>query len=140
PRRLNRVRFRTAGGSALTATRRWVLTELRTPGARHSAVTLAGQVGQVGLSFLASVLLARTLGPEGYGLVAVVSTVFVLADTLGDFGLTAAAVRAIAHAEAPAHTRRLVQGYVALAILTNLIAAAIGILLAGPIATIILNR
>src|SRR5690242_4060364 len=75
--------------------RAWLGAELRSTGARHSAVTLAGSLGRLGLGFVASVLIARTLGPAGYGLIALLSLVVAVLDTVADFGLTYAAVHAV---------------------------------------------
>src|SRR5207302_2491794 len=73
---------------AAPALAEWLRRELRSVGARHSAITLTGSLGRLGLGFVASVIIARTLGPAGYGLIALLSLVIAILDTVFDFGLT----------------------------------------------------
>src|SRR5690606_15466617 len=61
-----------------------LVTELRGPELRHSTITLTGSLGRFALGFVTSVMLARLLGPSGYGLIALVSLVLSIVDTLGD--------------------------------------------------------
>lgn len=124
------------------ALRERLVREARAPSTRHSAITLAGNLGRFVLGFGASVIIARALGPAGYGLIALVSLVLAVADTLGDFGLTYAAVRAVARTlgPEPARARWLSQGFFSLALITNALSALAGFLLAGPIARLVLGR
>lgn len=62
--------------------------------ARGLGVTLAGQVGRFLLQIASTVVLARLLLPEDFGLVAMVVAVTGVADIIRDFGLSAAAVQA----------------------------------------------
>lgn len=119
-----------------------LVTELRGPELRHSTITLTGSLGRFALGFVTSVMLARLLGPSGYGLIALVSLVLSIVDTLGDFGLTMSAVRAISRAlgPEPEHARRLAGAFFSLGLIANSLAALGGILLAGPIARVILER
>lgn len=126
----------------LSSLRERLVREVRAPATRHSAVTLAGNLSRFVLGFATSVLIARSLGPAGYGLIALVSLVLAVADTLGDFGLTYAAVRALARAAGPEpeRARWLARGFFSLAVITNTLAAAVGVVLAGPIARLVLGR
>src|SRR5690606_16787134 len=119
-----------------------LVTELRGPELRHSTITLTGSLGRFALGFVTSVMLARLLGPSGYGLIALVSLVLSIVDTLGDFGLTMSAVRAISRAlgPEPERARRLAGAFFSLGLIANSLAALGGILLAGPIARVILER
>ncbi|HBY96577.1 MAG TPA: hypothetical protein DEP84_21980 [Chloroflexi bacterium] len=119
-----------------------LVREVQAPATRHSAITLAGNLSRFLLGFVTSVLIARFLGPAGYGLIALVSLVLAVADTVGDFGLTYTAVRALARVlgPEPERARRLARGFFSLAVITNVIAAVVGILLAGPIARVVLGR
>ncbi len=120
----------------------WLIAELRSQETRHLALTFAGYAGRFALSFIASVIIARWLGPIGYGLIALVSVVLNLADTLGDFGLTYSAVRAISRqlGTEPDRARQLAHGYFSLALIANSIAALAGFVLAEPIARDLLGR
>lgn len=62
--------------------------------ARGGAVTMAGQVGRIGVQVLSVVLLARLLDPHDYGLLAMVVAVIGVGEILRDFGLSSAAVQA----------------------------------------------
>ncbi|HYY89099.1 MAG TPA: oligosaccharide flippase family protein [Chloroflexota bacterium] len=132
--------MRLAGLAA--ALRDWLATELRSAGARHSAITLAGSLGRLGLGFLASVLIARTLGPAGYGLIALLSLVASVLDTVADFGLTYTAVHAVARklASGIAAARPIAAGYWSLTLLLNATGAVAGFALAEPIARLALGR
>jgi O-antigen/teichoic acid export membrane protein len=120
----------------------WLGSHLRTPENHRLAVTLGGYVGRFGLTFITSIIIARWLGPDGYGLIALVAAAFAIADTVGDFGLTYAAIRAVARATSDAtdRARELASGYLSLAFLTNTAAAVVGLLFAGPIAHVALGR
>jgi O-antigen/teichoic acid export membrane protein len=121
---------------------RWARDELRSEGARHSALTLGGSLGRLGLGFVASVLIARTLGPAGYGLIALLSLVVSVLDTLADFGLTYTAVHAVARSlgSGLAAARPIAAGYWSLTLLLNGAGAGLGLLLAEPIARLALGR
>jgi O-antigen/teichoic acid export membrane protein len=120
----------------------WIRGELASVGARQSAVTLAGSIGRLALGFVASVLIARTLGPAGYGLIALLSLVLSVLDTVADFGLTYTAVHAVARAFASglAAARPVAAGYWSLTVLLNAAGAALGFLAAEPIARLALGR
>lgn len=127
---------------AAPALAEWLRRELRSVGARHSAITLTGSLGRLGLGFVASVIIARTLGPAGYGLIALLSLVIAILDTVFDFGLTYTAVHAVARslANGLASTRSLAVGYWSLTLLLNTAGAAAGFVLAEPIARLVLGR
>jgi PST family polysaccharide transporter len=63
-------------------------------GARGAAFTLGGQWVQYGIQFVSLMVLSRALDPAAFGLVAVVTSVVVLASTLSDFGLSQSCLRA----------------------------------------------
>ena len=120
----------------------WLTREARSVGARESGLTLLGSLGRLGLGFVASVLLARTLGPSGYGLIALLSLVLSVVDTLADFGLTYTAVHKVARAVADGLPRAmpLATGYWSLTLLLNAAGTVGGLLLAEPIARLALGR
>jgi len=118
------------------------VAEVGSAGTRNVAITLAGNLGRLTLGFVSSVIIARTLGPAGYGVIALVSVVLAIADTVGDFGLTYTAVRSVARnsKREPAHAGQVAHGYLTLALLANTGAALLGVALAGPIARVMLDR
>lgn len=62
--------------------------------ARGALITLVGQGGRIALQLLGVIVLARLLGPQDFGLIAM-STVFIgVAELLRDFGLSNAAIQA----------------------------------------------
>jgi len=61
--------------------------------ARGSAVTLVGQVGRLVIQFASIALLARLLGSEDYGYLAMVLAIVGVAELLRDFGLSSAAIQ-----------------------------------------------
>jgi O-antigen/teichoic acid export membrane protein len=91
---------------------------------------------------VASVLIARQLGPAGYGLISLVSLVVAVLDTLADFGLTNTAVHAVARAlsQGPHAARTVAAGYWSLTLVLNAAGAAAGFVVAGPIAQLALGR
>lgn len=63
-------------------------------GARAAAVTLAGQWTKYALQLASLVVLARLLTPTDFGLIAMTTAVIGIANVLGDFGLSLAAIQA----------------------------------------------
>lgn len=61
--------------------------------ARGSAVTLVSQGIRVGVLLVSTVVLARLLSPEDFGLYAMVAALIGISETLRDLGLSSAAVR-----------------------------------------------
>jgi O-antigen/teichoic acid export membrane protein len=105
-------------------------------------ITLGGSLGRLAIGFVASVLIARQLGPAGYGVIALVSLVVAVLDTVADFGLTNTAVHAVARAlsTGPHAARSVAAGYWSLTLLLNAAGAVVGFALAGPIANLALGR
>jgi O-antigen/teichoic acid export membrane protein len=105
-------------------------------------VTLGGSLGRLAIGFFASVLIARQLGPAGYGLISLVSLVVAVVDTVADFGLTNTAVHAVARAlgQGFQSARPVAAGYWSLTLLLNSAGALVGFALAGPIASLALGR
>ncbi len=62
--------------------------------ARGAAATGGGLVVRISLQLVSVVILARLLGPAQYGLVAMVTAVVGVGDTVRDFGLSSAAIQA----------------------------------------------
>lgn len=60
---------------------------------RGASVSLIVRIAGLGLGFVQAVLIARTLGPEGYGLVAIAVSIVSLCATFALFGLAAYSVR-----------------------------------------------
>lgn len=61
---------------------------------RGAAVTLVAQATRICLQITSVVVLARLLGPEDYGLIAMVMAIIGFADIFRDFGLSSAAIQA----------------------------------------------
>ncbi|BDZ45924.1 oligosaccharide flippase family protein [Naasia aerilata] len=62
--------------------------------ARGTGVTLLGQAVRVLLQFASTVILARLLTPEDFGLIAMVAAVIGISELIRDFGLSSAAIQA----------------------------------------------
>lgn len=69
--------------------------------ARATAITLTVQLGRAALQFASTIVLARLLVPDDFGLVAMVTAVVGIADLVRDLGLSMAVARArsISHQE-----------------------------------------
>ena len=63
-------------------------------GARGAALILAGQWTKYSIQLTSVVLLSRILGPQQYGLIAIVLGIFNIALTFSDFGLSMSALQA----------------------------------------------
>ncbi|HMQ53218.1 MAG TPA: oligosaccharide flippase family protein [Anaerolineae bacterium] len=102
---------------------------------------LAGIAGRVGLSFLTGILVVRALGPADFGVYSLLMAVMGLAGVIFDFGLTEAAVKAIAArwSENPAAARWQAQNFFWLRLSLAAIGLALGLALAQPISTYLLN-
>lgn len=96
--------------------------------ARGATVTMAGQVGRIGIHVVSLVVLSRLLAPSDFGLVAMVVAVVGIGEVLRDFGLSHAAI------QAPKLTRpqrdNLFWANTAFGLVMALVAAAIAPLLA----------
>ncbi|HEX5416394.1 MAG TPA: oligosaccharide flippase family protein [Chloroflexota bacterium] len=68
------------------------------PVSRQWATVAGGNLARLGLGFLASVLIARALGPADFGIFAVLAAISNIVGAVADFGLTDAAVKRIASA------------------------------------------
>ncbi|WP_083882920.1 lipopolysaccharide biosynthesis protein [Brevibacterium senegalense] len=73
----------------------------KSKGARGGGVTVLGQLLKAAVQVLSVVVLSRLLGPDEFGLIAMVTVAVALGELVLDFGLTAAALRApkISHAQ-----------------------------------------
>src|SRR5213592_2630890 len=74
------------------------LAGLLDPITRNWAIVVSGNVARLALGFVASVLIARALGPADLGVCAVLIATAGIAGALADFGLTDSAVKHIATA------------------------------------------
>jgi len=83
-----------AAGSSLVSH----LAGLLDPITRNWAIVVSGNVARLALGFVASVLIARALGPADLGVCAVLIATAGIAGALADFGLTDSAVKHIATA------------------------------------------
>jgi O-antigen/teichoic acid export membrane protein len=100
---------------------------------RGSALTLAAQVVGLGTSFLVSVLVARTLGPQGKGMLAVIMQVPALLLVALDLGITTANVYFVSRGETKAGTAAANSAVMAV-LFGALGAPIIYLLLTGPFA------
>jgi O-antigen/teichoic acid export membrane protein len=66
------------------------------PVSRGWAVVMGGNVGRMALSFVASVLVARALGPAALGVYAVLGAAVAIAGVVADMGLTVTTVKRVA--------------------------------------------
>lgn len=97
------------------------LTEGRV--ARGAVLSLMIRIGAMGLGFAQAVLIARLLGPAGYGIFAVTLSAASLAASLGLLGLGGYAVREVSRLVARAEFGA-VKGFVLAAVLVVFVAAA----------------
>jgi O-antigen/teichoic acid export membrane protein len=104
---------------------------LRPRSVRDFVRIFGAELLRMALGFLASILIARGLGPQGYGSYAVLMATVAILMTLSDFGLTPAAVRFLAQTgDVPSEQRRVMAVYAVLkggavaAILVTVLVAA----------------
>ena len=105
------------------------------PLTRHWALVLGSNAARLSLGFVASVLIARALGPSEFGVYAVLGAVVAIAGAVADLGLTDAAVRGIAAVETryPERARARGQVYFWLRLGGATLLVAFGALLATPL-------
>ena len=112
-----------------------LLEPLKSKFARDTVVLQAGDIFNLGASFLASILLARMLGPSGYGVYALVIALWGILSFAGDLGLAPATITQLAEALAAKDRRGAAEycGYfLKLSLLLGLGSTLVG-LIAGPI-------
>ncbi len=104
-------------------------------------VVTGGSVGRLGLGFIASIIIARALGPEAFGIFSVLAAVASFAGAGVDLGLTNAAVRRVSAAWSDGSGRAgdIWQTFFWLRVLIVLGVAGAGIALAGPISSMFLD-
>lgn len=76
------------------------LTSAIDPVTRGWAVVATGSAARLALGFIASILIARSLGPEGFAVLAVLAAASGIAGALADLGLSDAAVKRVAEVRA----------------------------------------
>lgn len=110
------------------------------PITRDWAVILGGNLARLALGFFASILIARSLGPDAFGIYAVLAAVVNLTGVFTDFGLTGAAVKRMAAnwPHHPAGVRETGHALFWLRVGASGLTVAIVILAAGPLASTIL--
>jgi len=82
--------------------------------ARDFVRVLGGDALRLALGFLSSILIARGLGPVGYGSYAVIAATVAILMTFSDFGLTPSAVRFLAREPSTREQRRVMATYMSL--------------------------
>lgn len=82
------------------------------PVTRGWLVVVLGNAGRMALSFAASVLIARALGPEGFATYAVLGAAMTMAGVAADLGLTTTAVKRMAEVWATAPEEAIRRGRV----------------------------
>lgn len=111
------------------------------PVTRGWAVMTSSTAARLALGLVSSVLIARALGPEQFGVFAVLAAAAGIVGVIADVGLSTAAVSRIASAamgEAEVAHRHW-QAYVVLRLITSSLVVLIPILLAQPIAARLLH-
>ncbi len=85
-------------GSVTDQLRRWFTqaTERLDPASRGWAIVMSGNLGRMALSFVASVLVARALGPATLGVYAVLGAAIAIVGMIADMGLTVTEVKRVA--------------------------------------------
>jgi O-antigen/teichoic acid export membrane protein len=101
----------------------------------------SGSVARLGLGFIASIIIARALGPAAFGVYAVLATVASITGVVVDLGLTTAAVRRVAAVwpQDIDRTNEIWQVFVWLRIIVVGVVIGAGLILAGPISSLILD-
>src|SRR5712692_150487 len=105
------------------------------PVTRSWVILVSGSVVRMTLGFLASVLIARALGPAEFGVYVLLGAVSNIASALADFGLSDAAVKRVAEAWArdPHTAPERGQAFFWTRIGVTGLVVAVGILLSGPL-------
>ena len=115
-----------------------ILTMFQTKSSKDGLLVFLGNILNAGLNFTALVLLARTLGPEQYGLFTTASAALLLAAELSDLGINAGLIRFSSEYLQLGELQKAQQVFV-LAIRARikitLITVAIGLFLIQPAAT-----
>ena len=123
--------------------RRWFakISERLDPVSRGWAIVMGGNLGRMALSFAASVLVARALGPAAFGVYAVLGAAIAIVGIVADMGLTVTEVKRIAAVwpDQPDMARR--RGHIAtwLRVGAAFLFFLLSVLLAVPIANQVLG-
>lgn len=109
---------------------------------RDFTITLAGHLVRLALGVAASVLVARQLGPNGYGLITLVLVVVGITVTVADLGLRHTALRALSRdlAVDPDRSARLAASYLCLLVSISVVATVIAVAVASPLSAYLLSR
>lgn len=115
--------------------------------ARHDTVTrdwlvvTGGSFSRLALGFIASIIIARSLGPSAFGVYAVLATSAAITGAIGDFGLTNAAVRRIvaARQREPQRAAQIWSTFFWARLLAVAGVVTLGILFAAPISRYIIG-
>lgn len=106
---------------------------------RHWLIVSSGSYLRLALGLITSVTLARALGPESFGVFAILAAAATLAGGFADFGLTGAAVRRIAASDDASERARTWQAFIALRLGGAVALAVSGIVAAGWISLRVLD-
>jgi O-antigen/teichoic acid export membrane protein len=111
------------------------------PVTRGWLVLSSGSVARLGLGFIASVVIARALGPAAFGVYAVLATVAALGGALADLGLTTATVRRVAPLweSDPERAKVVWRVFFWLRLLITSALVAVGVAVAGPLASLLFD-
>jgi O-antigen/teichoic acid export membrane protein len=115
---------------------------LRSPFSRDFTIILSGHLARLALGFAGSVLVARRLGPDGYGLISLVLAIVGITLTVADLGLRHTAVRTLSRdlAVDPARSARVAASYLGLLVSINVVAMVIAATVAHPLCEYLLGR
>lgn len=104
-------------------------------------VVTSGSVARLGLGFIASIIIARALGPAAFGVYSVLAAVAAFGGVATDLGLTNAAVRRVAAAWPDDHDRvgDLWRSFFWFRILVVGGAVGLGVLVAGTVSPVFLD-
>jgi len=113
--------------------------DLRAGITQNSLLLLSGNLAGMALGLISSALLARSLGPEGLRIFAVIGTVTTIGHTVADFGLSSSAIRQIAvHlTRDPDQARRTAGIFARLKLLTGLITCGFILAFVGPLTRVL---
>ena len=132
------------GEGLLTRAARWgqaaLRADLRERIVQDSVTVLLGQLFRLGLGIISSALLARSLGPAGLSLFAIVGAVAGIAGTVSDLGLRMSAIRHIAAfvVDGNENVARQTAGiYARLKLVASVLVVVFIVVLARPLASLL---
>jgi O-antigen/teichoic acid export membrane protein len=108
----------------------------KTTTAKHSSIVFGGNLISTGLAVIATLFLARTLGPVNYGTLSIYTSIYTTILGLTDFGLGLTAVKLISSnlKNNPHKSHSYMKIIFYMEVLSGLIVALVGIIFSGLIA------